>query len=217
LTSDLRRAFAGRISLVLTLALIASAGYGGDAPPTAPKKSAAKTAKARPPLRERLLFPLGGTRQTSATTSDGQTVPLLRFRDEIHVEAPPLDLQRLRLVWWKHWDLPGKPGSGSGTPTHKDMMEQYDELSRLSGNPMSPSVSLLPLAIAAGQALVKALSKEKMLPADPGPPYVEPLVPLEPPPAATPSPSPRASAKGAASDPPAGENAKDASAERVTE
>jgi hypothetical protein len=196
LTRHLLRGPASTCVLALAVLLPARPGSGADEPSASATPRSAS--RARPPLRERLLFPLGVTRQGPAARRSAQAVPLLRFREEIQVEAPPLDLERLRVLWWKHWNLPGKPGSSFGTPTHADMLDRSDELSRLSGMPLPPNVSLLPIAVAAGQALVKKLKHEKMPPADPGPPYVEPFVPLEPPPESTPNTSPHAPATGGA-------------------
>ncbi len=216
MTRDLARAVARSVlillAVVVTLGGVASVGRAEDESPAPPKKRSARSAKSRPPLRERLLFPLGTTRQMASGSPDEQTAPLLRFHDEVHVEAPPLDFQRLRRIWWEQWDLPGKPGSGSGTPTHKDMLDHYDDLARLSGNPMAPSADLLGPALFLGQTIVKAIrGKEKMPPADPGPVYQEPFVPLEPPASVTPPPSPDTTA-GSAGDAPQGTNTQGAGA-----
>ena len=194
-----RHLLTGRVSpcvFALAFLLPAQPGGGADEPPASPTPESGR--RALQPLRERLLFPLGVTRQGPAARRSAQAVPLLRFREEIHVEAPPLDLERLRVLWWKHWNLPGKPGSSFGAPTHADMLNRSEELSRLSGMPLPPNVSLLPIAVAAGQALVKKLKRKEMPPADPGPPYVEPFVPLEPPPESTPEADPDAPAANSA-------------------
>ncbi len=221
MTRDLARAVARSVlillAVVVTLGGVASVGRAEDESPAPPKKRSARSAKSRPPLRERLLFPLGTTRQMASGSPDEQTAPLLRFHDEVHVEAPPLDFQRLRRIWWEQWDLPGKPGSGSGTPTHKDMLDHYDELARLSGNPMSPAADLLGPALFLGQTIAKALKgKEQMLPAEPGPPYVEPFVPLEAPEAAAPSPSPE-NTTGTSDDPSQPKSSPDAASAPATQ
>jgi hypothetical protein len=163
----LRRA-GGPLVVLLVLADVLRAQ--GPPPAPSPKPSA-------PPatFRERLRYPLGRPRALGRGYLDG---PLLRFEETIEVQAPPLDFERLRADWTRHWNLARNPKTQSGTPSHSDMRETWRDLERLSGVPVRQGAPLLPLAVAATQAIAKKLAKKSMPPAPPPPAPTPTPVPL---------------------------------------
>jgi hypothetical protein len=88
--------------------------------------------------------------------------PVLRFRETVDVVVPPpLDLEKVRAVWTRHWKLREHPGPSTGVPMHKDM------LGVMSGTP--PALRRVPesvLAILAVRGLKKLLRRDRMPPAE---------------------------------------------------
>ncbi len=117
---------------------------------------------------------------------------MLRFEETVNVTAKPLDLERLRVEWTRHWNLSGREVAPTGAPSHAELREQSRRLSDLSGTHQSQSLPLTDLLALAGQVLAKGLKSKGMPPADPHPaPKVRPApLEVETIDAATPTPTP---------------------------
>jgi hypothetical protein len=84
---------------------------------------------------------------------------LLRFETRVEVTAPPLDLKALGESWWAHWNgLPDPGPPMTSAPTHAEMLAHMSGTMPREG---SQAADLVPLALAAVQALQKKLHHER--------------------------------------------------------
>jgi hypothetical protein len=156
--------------MALLLASAVSA-VSEPAPTATPAPSAG-----RPLLRERLRQPLGSPRKMGGTATNA---PMLRFKENVDVVVPSLDFKRLRAEWTRHWNLSGREGAATGPPTHAELREHWRYLTTLSGLPMPQGLPLTDLALAAGKALAKRVTRKAMPPAGPPPRPTPRWPPLE--------------------------------------